>query len=404
MLALAAVAMALVPAACGHAPPFHAGPLGAVAYVRDEAVHVVDVSTRRDRVVAHLWLPSYEAAVSWSGDGRWLAVGDDLVPAAGGTLCRPFANDTGRYGDDPTLVWSPKGELLAATTAKGVFLFRPGETPRKFLPAGWSADGFGPGGGRIAAEGPLRAWELWSVDVPSGRRTLLYRSNEHDGPAQLARWSPDGRFVVFTTDTYESASIAADGLPLLAVSSNGGRAAHLAPNVVAASQFVQPCGQHDVLVAAGLDRYVSAHKQLDLFGPPDWTPRDVSADSSRSWFAAACSPDGRSIAATVTRMPGDENGTIDSSARMIWLLTPDGRRRLLLGAPHDPVSYEGPRFSRDGRELLYYEHATRYGAPFELYLLDIATGRSRGPLATIGGGFDYYGLHDWSGMAAWYQP
>ena len=163
MLALAAVVAALVPATCGHAPPFHPGPLGAVAYVRDEAVHVVDVSSRRDRVVAHLWVPNYEGGVSWSGDGRWLAVGDDLVPAAGGRLCRPFPNGTGRYGDDPSLVWSPKGELLAATTAKGVFLLRPGGTPRRFLPAGWSADGFGPGGGRIAAGGPLRAFELWSV-------------------------------------------------------------------------------------------------------------------------------------------------------------------------------------------------------------------------------------------------
>jgi len=403
VLALAAVVAALVPATCGHAPPFHPGPLGAVAYIRDEAVHVVDVSSGRDRVVAHLWVPSYEAGVSWSGDGRWLAVGDDLVPAAGGTLCRPFANGTGRYGDDPSLVWSPKGELLAATTAKGVFLLRPGDRPRRFLPAGWSADGFGPGGGRIAAEGSLRAYELWSIDVPSGRRTFLYRSNAHDGPPQLARWSPDGRFVVFTTDTYESASIAADGLPLLAVSSNGGRAAHLAPEVVAASQFVQPCGPHDVLVSTGFDRYVSAHKQLELLAPPYSTLRNVSADPSRSWYAATCSPDGRSIAATVTRMPGDEDGTIDSASRMIWLLTPDGRRRLLLGAPGDPVSYEGPRFSRDGRELLYYEHATRYGAPFALYLLNIATGRSH-RLATIGGGFDYYGLHDWSGMAAWYQP
>jgi dipeptidyl aminopeptidase/acylaminoacyl peptidase len=217
VLALAAVVAALVPAACGQAPPFHPGPFGAVAYVRDEAVHVVDVSTHRNRVVAHLWLPGYETGVSWSGDGRWLAVGDDLVPAAGGQLCRPFASGTGLYGDDPSLRWSPKGELLAATTAKGVFLIRPGGKPRKLLPAGWSADGFSPGGGRIAAEGPTRAFELWNIAVATGERTLLFRSNAHDGPPGLARWTPDGRWILFWTDTFESGSIAADGLPLLAV-------------------------------------------------------------------------------------------------------------------------------------------------------------------------------------------
>jgi hypothetical protein len=403
VLALAVVVAALVPATCGQAPPFHPGPLGAVAYVRDEAVHVVDVSTHRDRVVAHLWLPSYEAGVSWSGDGRWLAVGDDLVPAAGGQLCRPFSSKTGLYGDDPSLRWSPKGELLAVTTAKGVFLVRPGGKPRNLLSAGWSADGFSPGGGRIAAEGPTRAFELWNVALATGERTLLYRSNAHDGPPELARWTPDGRWILFWTDTFESGSIAADGLPLLAVPAAGGPAVTLAPLVLRTPQFVVPCGPGRVLVVTGFDRYVSAHKSLELFTEGSWTARGVGGDASHSWFDPSCSPDGKTIAATATVTPGDENGFIDSSARMLRLLRPGGGASVLLGAPHHRVSFEGARFSRDGQELLYVEHATRYGAPEQLRLLDVATNRSRF-VANIGGGLDYYGLHNWSGAAAWYEP
>jgi hypothetical protein len=401
VLALAALVAALVPATCGQAPPFHPGPLGAIAYVRDEAVHVVDVSTHRDRVVAHVWVPSYEG-VSWSGDGRWLAVGDFLVPAAGGQLCRPFAAGTGLYGGDPSLRWSPKGGLLAATTAKGVFLVRPGGKPRKLLPAGWSADGFDPGGGRIAAESPVRTFELWNVVVATGKRTLLYRSNEGAGPPELARWTPDGRWVLFWTDTLESSSIAADGLPLLAVPATGGRAVPLEPEVLRTPQFVVPCGPGRVLVVSGPDRYISAHKSLALFSEGSWTARRLG-DASHSWLDPSCSPNGSEIAATATVMPGDEDGFIDSSARMLRLLQPSGPGRVLLGAPHDRVSFEGARFSRDGRKLLYVRHPTCAGAQEQLRLLDLATDRSS-LIANIGVGTDYYGLHDWAGSAAWYQP
>lgn len=402
MLALALALAALVPTACRPAPPFHPGPLGAVAYLRGESLHVLDVASRRDRVVAHVWVPPY-AGIAWSGDGRRLSVGTDLVPAAGGPLCRPFAKGTGLYGGDPELRWSPKGETLAVTTANGVFLYRPGGTTRRILPAGWSADGFSPGGSRIAAEGPSGTYSLWAVDLAGGRRTLLYRSpNGTVGPPELALWTPKGRSVLFWTDSYESSSVAADGLPLLAVPGGGGRAVPLDPLVLRTPQFVAACGS-GVVVAAGEDRYVSAHKSLQLFEPPSWTPRDLSADPSRSWYDPSCSPDDRSIVATATRMPGDEDGTIDSAQRTIWLLAANGARRPLVAPANRAVSAEGARFSKDGRHVLYVEHATRFGAPERLVLLDLDGGRTTVE-ADLGGKPDYYGLHDWAGAAAWYQP
>ena len=401
MLALAVALAALVPATCRPAPPFHPGPLGAVAYLRGESLHVLDLSSRRDRVVAGVWVPAF-TGISWSGDGRWLSVGTDLVPAAGGPLCRPFAAKTGLYGGDPTLVWSPKGELLAATTAKGVFLDRPGGAPHRILPAGWSADGFSPGGSRIAAEGPNGTYSLWAVDLAGGRRTLLYRSpNGTVGPPELALWTPDGRSVLFWTDSDESGSIAADGLPLLAVPAAGGRAVPVEPAVLRTAQFVVACGS-SVVVASGFDRYVSAHKSLQLAAPPSWTPRDLGADASRSWYDPSCSPDGRTIVATATRMPGDEDGLVDSAQRTIWLLSANGRRRPLVAPSNRAISAEGARFSKDGRHLLYVEHATRFGGPERLVLLDLATGRTTVE-ADLGGKPDYYGLHDWAGTAAWYQ-
>lgn len=367
---------------------------------------MLDLSSGRNRVVARFWVPGYEP-VAWSGDGRWLSEGTVLVPAAGGPLCRPFARGTGLYGGDPVLHWSPRGELFAVTTARGVFLLHPGGRPHRILPAGWSVDGFSPRGTRIAAEGPARTRTpaLWAVDLAGGRRTLLYRSPSiHVGLPMLARWTPDGRWVLFWTDTEGSASIAADGLPLLAVPAGGGQAVPLAQHVLSTPQFVVPCGPGHMLVVSGFDRYVSAHKSLELFSEGSWSARNLSKDPSHSWYDPSCAAGGGSILATATLMPGDEDGSIDSSARMLWLLSPPGSRRLLLGAPHDPVSFEGARFARDGRHVLYVQHPTRYGAPLQLRVLDVATGRSTGPLATIGDAGDYYGLHDWAAVAAWYQP
>lgn len=396
MIALAVVLAVLVPATCRPAPPFHPGSLGAVAYIRGGSLHVVDLSFGRDRVLARVSVPQYGSRpLAWSADGRWLSAGNLLIPAAGGSFCDPF-------GAQAVLHWSPNGETLAATTAQGVFIATPGGKPRRLLHAGWSADGFDPGGSRLAAESRLR---LWSVAVATGRRTLLYRSpSVHGGPPELARWTPDGRWVLFWTDSEGSASIAADGLPLFAVPAGGGRAVPLERDVLRTPQFVVPCGPGHVLVVAGFDRYVSAHKSLQLLSEGSWTARAVSADPSHSWYDPSCSPDGGSIVATATLMPGDEDGTIDSSARMLWLLSPDGSRRLLLGAPHDRVSFEGARFSRDGRHLLYLEHPTRYGAPIQLRMLEVATGRSSGPIATIDGGSDYYGLHDLAGTEPGTSP
>jgi len=223
-----------------------------------------------------------------------------------------------------------------------------------------------------------------------GHRTLLYRSpTDAVGPPVHARFSPDHRWVLFQTDGYESASIAADGLPLLAVPVAGGRAIPVEPHVLPWPDFVRRCGDGFV-VSAGFDRYVSARKRIDLIGPPRWRPMNLSHDARSSWYAATCSPDGRWVAATRTAN-GDEH-RIDAAERSIWLLATDGSsRRLLVGRLGDGISDEDPSWSPSGRFVTYYEHPSRYGARTKVYRIDIATGRRSGPLATVAPVDDYYG-------------
>jgi len=96
---------------------------------------------------------------------------------------------------------------------------------------------------------------------------------------------------------------------------------------------------------------------------------------------------------------------MDSAERSIWLVPLAGsKRRPLVGAAGDGLSDEQPRWSRDGRWILYVEHRAHWGARSRLYLIDVATGSRRGPFADLAGDGGYYGYHDWNELAAWYQP
>ena len=214
------------------------------------------------------------------------------------------------------------------------------------------------------------------------------------GPRVNARHSPDGRWLLYQTNPGGAGSIGADGMPLWARHTDGGKAILVEPQVLGWPDFVQRCGDGFV-VSAGLDRYVSARKHVDLVRPPAWRPVDVSHDARYSWFSAACSSDGRWIAAT--RTANREEGRFDSAERSIWLLASDGSsRRLLAGTPDR--SDEAPRWSADGRFVTYYEHATHTNARVLAYTVDVRSGRRYGPLATLQDGIGYYGHQTFRGL------
>jgi Tol biopolymer transport system component len=233
---------------------------------------------------------------------------------------------------------------------------------------------------------------VWRSPSPLGRV----------GPALGERWSSDGRWILFQTDPFRSASIAADGLPLWAVPTTGGRPIEVEHRLLTAADFVQPCGRSGrMVISAGFDRYVSAHKRIDLAKPPRWRAQSISHETRHSWYAAACSPDGRLVAATVTG--NRDEGRFDTAKRSIWLLTSDGSSRKLLVRSGAGISVEQPRWSRDGRWILYLQHRARPNPVAALYLRNVESGQRRGPFGRIKGGLGYYGYHDWDDEAAWYR-
>src|SRR5438552_7045323 len=224
-----------------------AGAAGKVAFLDRGALRVVDLASDSSRVVAR----HASGAVGLSGDGRLVSVGGRIF--GGPTL--PTAR----------LVWAPSGETAAFQTRAGaVFTWSPANGRRLVVGASWGATSFAWGRDGALALGrsvchvpcgvPLHQ-EVWIRRGGSLRRVA--------GPLRgvqlprIAAVAGDGR-ALWWSDLQDSASIAADGLPLFA------NRTHLADTLVY-PDYVSVCGRH-LAVAQGGDRYAMHGKHIVFDG------------------------------------------------------------------------------------------------------------------------------------------
>ena len=134
----------------------------------------------------------------------------------------------------------------------------------------------------------------------------------------------------------------ADGLVLRVVSTTGGPV-HKLGVALAYPDYFAWCGGRLVYVA-GKDRVAIHAKRLLAASPPDWRP----------------SP--------------------------LW----DDGTRLELDAPPPGWADEAPRWSRDGRSLLFVRERKGYGR-----VMLLRDSHVLGPVANLGFGMGFYGHHDW---------
>lgn len=382
---------------CPHAP------LGVVAYIRGEALHVLDVRTCRDRVLARGVRPP----VRFSGDGRYVASGDGAVVAVGG------GRTTYPLGRVAAFAWRPgTSALVGVTRGGGVLVGGPGRPRRQILRGGQGAGGlvFDPSGASLAigrSRGADRQ-EIVTVAWPSlaVQEALSRRGFGSVTPAALAR---GGGWLFFWTNTQRSASIAADGLPLAVKGvALGTVGPTIVPRMLLYPDFVGWCGR-SLLAVAGGDRYATHGKRILGAAPPLpargqlWRVRDVSRDRTRSWVSPACSPNGRWIASAAG--PNGIERRFGEERRSVWLLARDGSQRRRLTRPGSATD-ELPRWSADGRYLLFVRSrgtrrpATALGT---LHLVDTRTGSTFGPVAKVGPIGNYYGHYGWAEVTDWFR-
>lgn len=403
LVALAGIALGIGLRGTGQAatprgcPP---GNLGTIAFVRGGSLVLLDLHGCRTRTLVK---QGAAGPVQLSFDGRYVAFAGGIVSSRGGGVRRIPGTGT----------WSPRADLLAVVTARGgLDLVRPGRPKRRLLPDRWGAVtvAFAPSGRRLAvsrsryrAGTPWKSWhqEIWLVDVRTGARRMIFRLRPKQlAPPLLQGFSPDGRRLLFWEDSQNSGSLAADGLPLLALPASGGKAVAIRGGELHYPDFLDWCGKTLVYVLNHGGRQVTLGDGLAAAAPPGWRSRTIlPPGGQRSWNSVTCGSDGLVVAGG----PTTRDTPFGHEHRSLWLVSPTpGARpqRLSQADPPKSSTDELPMWSGDGRWLLFVRTTRSEGA---LYALDPFGGNLVGPIARIGKSGSYYGHYGWASQLDWHR-
>jgi Tol biopolymer transport system component len=409
---------------------------GRLAFVSSGRLYVLDGTAASGPARLHaVAAPAGAIAPAWSPDGRWLAFivappsPYPVVSAPSGTL---WLADTEGNGARPVLAnagpfaWSPAADVLAATVTNpatgstGVCEFQPGTTPRLLPgvegPAVWSPDGrqlaftsiqYRPQTGFAGSE---------LETVPAAGGTPVVRARSAQDALLVAGWWPDGRGLLAWADPQGSASLAADGLPVVSYPLTGAHPVTLGTTLPRPPFVVTTPPGYGVAMVAGGDRIMwNGSKTIMLCaatggctafpgGPPGpvnldpaWAPAGNTALAFVHGSTSAPSPPGFGQAAIAAWY----------ATRKLWIYVLGGNPYLVSGAG---TGVAAPAWSADGKFLLYVHDNG-------LWLIDPFAGRANPspgtPSLTGGPPFpivsrlfagawpNYYGYVDWQDQFAW---
>jgi hypothetical protein len=341
---------------------------GNVAYVSAGALEVLDLGTCTTRTVV---ARGAAAPLAFSHDGRWIAFGNGkVVAAAGGKVLQP-AGAVYRW------TWSPTRDVLAGLTpAEALVEGGPSAAARVVAPAGWGANTFAwaPNGvdlavGRGKFIGPASPKGIQQLVVFDAHGSQVVYRTPRGGidPPDVSAWI--GSRIYFQPDMQNSASIAADGLPLVALERR--RARTVIAGMLPSLPLVA-CGSRTLIVAGG-DRNTQTNKRIVAY---DGARVRLLAGGPLVWNVPACRGD-RIVAAAG---PDRRDQSLIQPQRSIWLLAPSRR---LTRSPNG-WSDDMPTWTRDGNAIVFFRQRFGRGS---LYVVRPSDRKLVGPLAAHVAGF-----------------
>jgi len=394
-----------------------------IAFAARGHLDLINLATCRISVLADVSATD----VRFSPDGRWLAysrlvdagtvsAGLFVVPARGGPVRTPLGAGVEGWS------WAPDGDRLYGVRRDGSLESASPTGPRRIVSTGLggaASSGFfglpfavSPDGERAVVDRSCSSrsvGELDLVDLRTGARTVITRPGE---PVVFAGFSPDGRWLLFWPDELCSASIAADGMPLEAVRVSGGKPVTAVKHMLLYPDFLSWCGRR-LIAAAGPNRETNTESELVQTGPPAWRQRTIRRAGPLSWVSPSCAPSGRLLAAAA----GPNNAPVGfgQQHRSIWLLRPDGSPvRRLTSPPARLLSDEAPRFSADGRWVMFVRtrlmfFRTRAGwSGVSKNTIELAPTSGNGGVVPVihftSNDLSYYDHFDWPEEIDFYQP
>jgi|KBSSwiStaDraftv2_1062776.scaffolds.fasta_scaffold25196_2 Tol biopolymer transport system component len=399
-IALAASAIVLVIVAIAYA-----------VYGRRSTSNVGTASTVRATFSQLTSSPGVEWFPSISSDGKWVIFSGDtagnrdiFLQSTTGQNAINLTADSSDDDDQPA--FSPDGEHIAFRSERdggGIFVMgRTGEAPRRVTRAGyrpaWSPDGsmlaYTTKTVDVNPQNGVGQSELWTVDVRSGaaRRlsalanavavswsphgNRLAASIQASGTRQLdivtveatrgeitslltdpdmewsPVWSPDGRFVYFTSDRGGSMN-----LWRIATDEQSGRALGnpeplTTPSSFASHASIAADGRHLVYSSVLITSNVTRLRFNPTTGTVEGAPSDVTT-GSRPWANPDPSPDGQWLTFYSRQNPEGH----------VYVARSDGTGlRQLTG---DSFQDRVPRWSPDGRWITFFSN--RSGLPYVLW-------------------------------------
>jgi len=228
--------------------------------------------------------------------------------------------------------------------------------------------------------------------------------------ARIDARSNSANTLLFWPDEMCSGSIAADGSALFAVPATGGKPVTAVKHMLLYPDFLSWCGRR-LIAAASPDRETQLDSKLVATGPPSWRQHTIEPASKLSWVSPACAPVGKLIAAAAGA--NIENAGFGLEHRSIWLMRPSGAIvRRLTQPPARDLSDEAPRFSRDGRWILFVRSrvilvgtAAISRETLELVPVSVSGAAPVVPIVSFtSDDFSYYDHFDWPEEIDWYQP
>jgi hypothetical protein len=191
-----------------------------------------------------------------------------------------------------------------------------------------------------------------------------------------------GRWVIYAVDAYNSASLAADGLPFRIVAGAGGASRPLSGGLVY-PDYHSWCDFSTLVMTVGASRIAVDNKRLILFHAPSWTGRNLRPqDYRRAFGSVECAPDGNSV--VVQEAPQRTDNSPYTPHWQLWRITLAGKATRLTSPP-DGYSDDSPHFSPD-QSTIYFVRSR--GGTGSLYA--IHRGKLVGPLLSLGHEGSYF--------------